>query len=148
MTDLADERPEESSGLRPWPAHPGGDPRCLAAPYRAPALPPQPQRTAVQAAARQRRDNLEREVNSAAHRVIATAARVSELAKEVPIQAKSLFALAGRSPVASPTAPYEQVMKLRQEAANEAVTARIESLRGVESAEPLNHRYLADELTV
>lgn len=77
---------------------------------------------AVEAAARQRREDLERAVNSAAHRVMATGARVHELAREVPGAAKTLFALAGRD-VASNAAPYERVMKLRQETANDAVTA-------------------------
>jgi len=78
---------------------------------------------AVEAAARQRRDDLERAVNVAAHRVITTAARVNELAKEIPASAKALFALAGHHDVVAKAAPYERDMKLRQEAATEAVTA-------------------------
>jgi hypothetical protein len=78
---------------------------------------------AVEAAARQRREDLEREVHSVAHTVIATAASVSELAKEAPMAARTLFGLAGRSPLAALAAPYDRVMQMRQEAANEASTA-------------------------
>ena len=75
---------------------------------------------AVEAAARQRRELLEREVHGAAQRVIAMAARVLELAQRVPLSASSLAALAGMS---VPTEAYQRRFRMREQRISELMTS-------------------------
>jgi hypothetical protein len=76
----------------------------------------------VEAAIRRRREDMEREVHSAAHKLMATAGMVAELARQVPGTVKTLFALAGHSGLAEKAAPYEREKELRQKAVAEALT--------------------------
>jgi hypothetical protein len=75
---------------------------------------------AVEAAARQRRELLEREVHGAAQRVIAMAARVLELAQKVPLSAASLAALAG---ICVPTEAYQRKFRMREQRISELMTS-------------------------
>jgi hypothetical protein len=90
----------------------------------------------VEAAARHRRDDLEREVNSTAHRVITMAAQVHELAKQVPTTVTTSFALAGRQPLPQIIAPYQQEMKDRQDIAKAATSAGAALLSALERKAP------------
>jgi hypothetical protein len=66
-------------------------------------------------AARQRREELEREANHAAFKVIATAARVQQLAERVPPALAQLLALSGMGTGTSQTEHSQRKLKLRQE---------------------------------
>ena len=73
-------------------------------------------------ATRQRREELERDTNRAAHPVTATAARIDELAGSVPGRRAQLLMLSGRSVTSAEAESARRKMELRQQRTAELIT--------------------------